>query len=104
MDRHPQTRALDLETVRLEVLELLQQWQQARGLADQQVEVQVLDSKVLRLVLEDPVSLAAAHRLVSLQASLLKDSRLLALVDLLAVLLALRLPLAAVVFHLDDRT
>ena len=103
MDRHLRTRALDLDTMRLEVLELLRPWQQAQVLAGQQAEVQVLDSKVLQLVSEDQVSLAVAHRPASLQASHLPVSLLLAL-GLLVDLLALHLPLAAVDSHLGERT
>lgn len=104
MDRHPQTRALDLETVRLEALELLHPLQQAQVSAGQQAEAQELACKALQLVLEDQVSLDAAHHPVSLQASHLQVSLLPALVDLPAVLLASHLLPAAVDTHLGDRT
>ena len=104
MDRHPQTRALGLETVRLEALELLQPLQQAQVSADQQAEARELDFKVLQLVLEDPDSLDAVDLLVSLQASHLLVSLHLASVAHPAVLLALHLPLAAVDSRLGDRT
>jgi hypothetical protein len=104
MDRHPQTRALDLETVRLEALELLHPLQQAQVSADRQAEAQVLDCKALQLVLEDRASLDVVLLLVSLQASHLQASLHLALVALPAVLLALHLPLVAVDSRLGDRT
>jgi hypothetical protein len=104
MDRHPQTRALDLETVRLEALELLQRLQLAQVSADRRAEAQALDCKALQLVLEDLVSLDVVHHLASLQASRLQVSPHLALVDLPAVLLASHLPLAAVDSRLGDRT
>jgi hypothetical protein len=103
MDRHPQTPVLDLETVRLEALEPLRPLQPAQVSADQQAEAQELDFKVLQLVLEDLVSLAAEDLLVSLQVSHLLVSLHLALVALPAVLLASHLPLAAVDSRLGDR-
>jgi hypothetical protein len=104
MDRHLQTRVPDLETVRLEALELLLQLlQQAQVSADQQAEARESDFKVLQLVLEDRVSLDAVDLLVSLQASHLLVSLLLALVDLPVALPALHLPLAAVDSRLGDR-
>ena len=104
MGRHPQTRALDLETVRLEALELLHPLQQAQVSADRQAEAQVLDCKALQPVLEVLVSLDVAHLLVSLQVSHLLVSLHLALVDLPAVLLASHLPLVAADSRLGDRT
>ena len=104
MDRHPQTRALDLETVRLEALELPHPLQQAQVSAGRQAEAQVLVCKALQLVLEDRASLDVVLLLVSLQASHLQASLHLALVALPAVLLALHLPLVAVDSRLGDRT
>lgn len=95
MDHHPQTPAPDLETAHLEAQELPQPWQQALASADRQAEVQALDSKVPQRVLEDLALVAVAHRLASLQDSLLLASLHLALVDLPVDLLALHLPLAA---------
>jgi hypothetical protein len=103
MDRHPQTRALDWGTVRLEALELLQPLQQAQVSVDQQAEARELDFKVLQLVLEDRVSLAVEDPLASLQASHPLVSLHLALVALPVVLLASHLPLAAVDSRLGDR-
>lgn len=103
MDHHPQTRAPDLETVRLEALELLHRSQQAQVSAGRRAEAQVLVCKALQLVLEDQALLDVVLLLVSLQASHLLVSPHLALVDLPAVLLALHLPLAAVDSRLGDR-
>jgi hypothetical protein len=97
MDRHPQTRALDLETAHLEVQALPQLWQPAQVSADRQAEAQASDSKVLQLVLAARVSLAAVHRLASLLVSrLLVSLPHLASVDLLLAHLDLHLPLVAV--------
>ena len=104
MDRHPQTRALDLETVRLEALELLHPLQQAQVSADRQAEVQELACKARQLVLVVLVSPVVVHHPVSLQASHLQVSLLPALVDLPAVLPASHLLPAAVDTHLGDRT
>lgn len=105
MDRHPQTRARDLETVRLEVLALPQPWQQAQVSADRQAEVQESACKALQLALVDLVSLAVVDRLDSLLLDFPQLVSLLpALVDLPQARLALHLPLAAVDSLPGDRS